>query len=348
MNIETTSVNLNNSKKSASNAPANTQEGVNFKEELSELKQAEEKKEQAEIEDVEVEKDNKPIETSEKEATSTSTTTQENLLNNAVNGLNSILEELNQSEDKLTGFIKKEEVLSDNHEVINKDFNIQENKDILPQMNPNMNFGGDGQPFSSFMNNKDENNREVLKSSAKELVEEAAILSTMAENIAIANKNKIITNNQGIKKVDKESGITVENIVKFDTVIMNEADVEIFTQLVQNKEVDLNKFTSENIAKSTTVSKTLADLLAKSMNNNQPIRIDFDNDISVIIKISRDGKISADFLPSSQIAETYLRENLPLLRQKFEDNDIKYDELNQRERKDQNKENNRKKGRNDE
>ena len=30
--------------------------------------------------------------------------------------------------------------------------NITENKEILPQMSPNMNFSGDGQPFSSFMN----------------------------------------------------------------------------------------------------------------------------------------------------------------------------------------------------
>ena len=96
------------------------------------------------------------------------------------------------------------------------------------------------------------------------------------------------------------------------------------------------------------VSKTLADMIAKSMENNKPLRIDFDNNISVIIKISRDGKITADFLPSSQVAEAYLKENLPLLRQKFDENNIKYDELNQRERKEQHKDNNRKKGRDNE
>ena len=75
--------------------------------------------------------------------------------------------------------------------------------------------------------------------------------------------------------------------------------------------------------------------------------IDFDNNISVIIRISKDGKISADFLPSSQVAEAYLKENLPLLRQKFDDNNINYDELNQRRQK-QDERNNRKKGRDDE
>jgi len=84
------------------------------------------------------------------------------------------------------------------------------------------------------------------------------------------------------------------------------------------------------------------------MEKNQPVRIDFDNNISVIIKISREGKITADFLPSSQVAEAYLRENLPLLRQRFDDNNIEYDSLNQRERRDNNKENKKKKERNNE
>ena len=73
------------------------------------------------------------------------------------------------------------------------------------------------------------------------------------------------------------------------------------------------------------------------------MRIDFDNNISVIIKISRDGKITADFLPSSQIAEAYLKENLPILRQRFDENNIEYDSLNQRERREHQKENNNKK-----
>ena len=129
---------------------------------------------------------------------------------------------------------------------------------------------------------------------------------------------------------------------------MNEADVEVFTQLVQNGSVDMNNLAPQAAQKAVQVSKTLADMLAKSMETNQPLRIDFDNDISVIIRRSRDGKITADFLPSSQVAEAYLKENLPLLRQKFDNENIEYDELNQKERREHHKEQNRKKGRNDE
>ena len=178
----------------------------------------------------------------------------------------------------------------------------------------------------------------------------------MAENIAIANKNIMMQENKevevinetGIKKVDIKTGITTETIVKYDSIIMNQTDVEAFVELVQKGEIDLNEINTQSTEKSVQVSKTLSDMLAKAMEDNKPLRINFDNDISVIIRISRDGKIRADFLPSSQVAEAYLKENLPLLRQRFDNNNMEYESLNHRERREHNKENNRKKGQNNE
>ena len=317
-----------------------------------------------------------PVKTDLKPEISTNNLQEDNIsedknFDNALNKLNFIVKELNQSEEIQPLEVKDKFKQTDNKEegdaLINNDFNIQENKDLLPQMNPNMNFGGDGQPFSSFMNNaadQQSQSNDVLKSSAKEIAEEAAILSTMAENIAMANKakideasknvkieepkEKVVNREDGIKKINTKTGIVEETVVKYDNIIMNEADVEVFANLVQNGEVDMNNLAPEAAKKSVHVSKTLADMLAKAMEDNKPVRIDFDNNISVIIKISRDGKLTADFLPSSQVAEAYLKENLPLLKQRFDDENIKYDELNQRERRNKEQDDNRKKGRENE
>ena len=268
---------------------------------------------------------------------------------------------LNQTEEKKYTDIKNSEQITDNimkDEVetpMDNNMNIQDVKDSpVFQMNASMNFNSGSQSFSDVMENSKDNNK--LSSSAKDLAEEKLVLSTMDENISIANRNRImadkrteevelkqnvktVISDEGIKKVDKKTNITVENVVKFDNVIMDEKDVDFFVKLVENGRLEV----SNGFEKSAVVSKTLADLIAKSMKDNQPVRIDFDNDISVIIKISRNGKISADFLPSSQIAEAYLKENLPLLRQKFEDNNIDYDELNHRQRKQDDDKNNKKK-----
>lgn len=264
--------------------------------------------------------------------------------------------EFDQIDDKPDFELKHQTKQADNNEkgenLINNDFNIPDKKDVLPQMNPNMNFSGDGQPFSSFMGNENQDKTNVLVSTAAELAEEAAILSTMAENIALAGQNtfveeKVVNREEGIKKVDVKSGITKEHVVKYDNIIMNEADVEVFAALADKGEVKLDNLAPEAAQKSVQVSKTLADMLAKAKETQQPLRIDFDNGISVIIKISRDGKVSADFLPSTQIAEAYLKENLPLLKQRFDEKNLEYEELNRRERREQ-KEDNRKKGRRDE
>lgn len=360
MNIESTNINKSQqaqTHKNSSVSNTNQESAVKFADELKSGKKVEQKEKTEEIkkeekttsskksEDI-ADSDNKKIEEKNPDEE----------LDKAVDGLNSIVEEFNQSEDKLSGYVKNDKDFVDNNDMINNDMNIQDNKDILPQMNPNMNFSGNGQPFSSFMNNDSESNHSgsTLSSSAQELAEEAAILSTMAENIAMANRNqalkdtKTITNEEGIKKVDSQSGIKIENIVKYDTVVMNEADVEVFANLVENGEINMNNLAPKAAEKSVQVSKTLADMLAKSMETNQPVRINFDNNISVIIRISRDGKITADFLPSSQVAEAYLKENLPILKQRFDENNIDYESLNQRERRNSDKENNRKKDRNNE
>ena len=334
-------------------------ENVNESEEADEEQTSEVKPEKDTEEEIKEEESLKDTSTLPEDE---NTESREEDLNKAFDGLNSIVQELNkkvdQTEDITSPPLKEEVLPSDNkpkedNTLINNDFNIQDNKDLLPQMNPNMNFSGDGQPFSSFMNNSPQNNpNQNLSMSEKDLAEEAAILSTMAENMALANKNKIMSEtpvktktverNDGVKKVNKQTGITVENVVKYDSVIMNQADVEVFANLVENGEADMTKLAPQAAQKSIHVSKTLADMLAKAMEKNQPVRIDFDNNISVIIRISRDGKISADFLPSSQVAEAYLKENLPLLRQRFDDNNIEYDELNQRNSREQERQNKKK------
>ena len=278
----------------------------------------------------------------------------------AINGLNNVLDELaslNQKDEIVSERLKPLSFYDDkdNKEglsLIDNNMNIQEPQDKFNLQNgANMNFNSDGQPFAQFVNQ--DKTKDVLNSSVKDLAEEKAIMSTMEENLAIANKNiaisktRTIENEHGVQKVDKKSNLVVDTVVSYDRVVMDKADVEFFANLVENGFLDIKEV--QNAEKSSRVSKALADLLAKAMNDNKPVRIDFDNNISVIIKIDRAGKISADFLPSSQVAEAYLKENLPLLRQRFDDNNIDYNELNQRERKQDNQEdNNRRKGHKDE
>lgn len=387
MNIDTqakiTSVNTS----STTSSKTQKESDVKFSDELNQISKSEKEENIIDSKTDEPKKEDVKVEQKDVNEEKKSEIKKEDDIENIIGGLEQTVEELNklnQKNDKINISLK-DETFSDDKEkednnLIDNNINIQEKKEQqLPQMNANMNFNSNGQPFAAFVQNNNENNQ--LSASESDLAEENAILSTMSENMAIAQKNmllkkdkqnevaqlveleniqpqeqsennvetpktKTVTNEQGIKKVDAKTNITTDTVVKFDDIAMNKNDVEFFANLVENGSVDMNSVT--NSQKSSQVSKTLADMLAKSMEDNKPIRINFDNDISVIIKINKNGKISADFLPSSQVAEAYLKENLPILKQRFDDNNIDYEELNHRKQEQQDDRNNRKKGRKDE
>ena len=356
MDVKNTQQNINVNSTSAANKTTSNQKSSNAKF-ADELKNIEKEKETEKTEkNKEADKEKTEQVKKEKEAKEKN---KEKSVDEAIDGLKDAVNELNklgQKDELDEDSVKQYEnsvdkrfiILNEDNALIDNNMNIQDPTDKLNlQTEANTNFSNSNQSFSQFVN---QDKSKTLNSSAIELAEEKAILSTMEENIAIANKNMLLKNKTvqdetGIKKVDTKSNLVVDTIVSYSNVVMDKADVDFFVNLVENGVVDLNEV--QNADKSSKVSKTLADLLAKAMNDNKPIRIDFDNNISVIIKIDRAGKISADFLPSSQVAEAYLKENLPLLKQRFDENNLEYNELNQRKQK-QDSQDNRKKGRKDE
>ena len=333
MNITTNSVQFttNTTTNSQTN---NSDTSTEFKQELCSLEEVQKNEETTKLES----EKNENVETSEEESVEQVVEENNNVvenapkpdnMNNALDVLQNTVEEINNKKDKIS--------VNKDIELINNDMNLPE--PLMQNLEAGMSFNSNGQPFSAFVQQQDNQKLGVNES---DLLEEKAILSSMEENIALVNRARITKGNSN----PVQQSMNLDDGIKMDSVIMSKGDVDFFVNLVNNSEIELSSV--NNAQKSAQVSKTLADLLAKAMNENKPVRIDFDNDISVIIRISKDGKISADFLPSSQIAEAYLKENLPLLKQRFEENNIEYDELNQRKQQRQNEKEDKKKGRENE
>lgn len=72
---------------------------------------------------------------------------------------------------------------------------------------------------------------------------------------------------------------------------------------------------------------SLLNMLQTSFDTKKPIRLDFDNDVTVILKLDKEGKIQAHFIPGTSEVETYLKNNISCLKQAFEDEDINYSYL---------------------
>ena len=84
-------------------------------------------------------------------------------------------------------------------------------------------------------------------------------------------------------------------------------------------------------------------MLQTSFDSKKPIRLDFDNDITVILKLDKEGKIQAHFIPGTSEVETYLKNNISCLRQSFDEEEINYSYLGYSKYKNNKEEKNNKK-----
>ena len=57
------------------------------------------------------------------------------------------------------------------------------------------------------------------------------------------------------------------------------------------------------------------------------------NKITLILRVNKNGQISAEFLPGDKAVEQYLKANLPLLQQQFKNEGLEYENLSYRQSK---------------
>lgn len=120
---------------------------------------------------------------------------------------------------------------------------------------------------------------------------------------------------------------------------MSATDAEFFINLTKNENVNLAGITAqaqnllnsgvefEQVQKSSLVSKALLDALNNAREKNMPVRIDFDKDIAVILRVNREGAISAHFIPGDKAVEQYLKNNIEMLKNRFDENELPYTDL---------------------
>lgn len=144
----------------------------------------------------------------------------------------------------------------------------------------------------------------------------------------------------------------------YDSLSMGLEDALFFVNLVQEGQFSVMNSPSgdfqsliqldvaQNVVSKKTVEVTnqLTSLIEKAQSTQKPVRISFDNDVSVILKIDKHGKVTAEFIPGSAEVENYLRNNIASLKQKFDEQNLPYNDLFYRQSGKQNKNKNRNKG----
>ncbi len=121
---------------------------------------------------------------------------------------------------------------------------------------------------------------------------------------------------------------------KIDTKKIENADAMFFLNISSagsdSVNLQINNDTSVIDAsnyKTMEVSKTLGDIIMKSAENNKAVRLDFDNNVTVVLKVSREGKIDTTFIPQDKQVEQYLKNNIDYLKVRFDEQNIAYSNI---------------------
>ena len=217
-------------------------------------------------------------------------------------------------------------------------------------------------------NNKVSDNDDNAENSDKQTLDlnQAMVLSGEINMSAVnknnlANKNGIQDNFQVLMNANRQlAGLTSLNDsqipakVDYSNIDMGADDAKFFADLVQNTDKTLQSVTADlqggveqnvqQAAKNVKVSATLMNALNEAVKTNRPFRINFDKDVSVIIKVDKDGALSATFIPGDKAVEEYLKQNISFLRQRFDEQELSYKDLSysrQKQNQEQNRRNNK-------
>ena len=190
---------------------------------------------------------------------------------------------------------------------------------------------------------KQEYNEDLVQTNLREIFEPESYISVKDANPFYSVKTRlqeIIENLISPKEINFEEELNAKFLeldfgseFDIDATKIGVQDAIFFVNLLNqqniiNYSVDdngINLTTSQD--KKITATKSLINVLQTSLDTNKPIRLDFDRDVTVILKLDKDGKVQAHFIPGTAEVESYLKNNIQCLKQRFDDENINYSSL---------------------
>lgn len=188
-------------------------------------------------------------------------------------------------------------------------------------------------------NEEDDNNNLTINGQIE--YEKFASMSLLDANSMLQNNIYQMTNREAtVMTVELSSTEDNSNdSLMFNSLSITQADAEFFVNLTQNNDVSMQNITTQaqnllnqgtdvrEVQQNVKISETLLNALNTAKENNQPLRIDFDQNIAVILRVGKDGALAANFIPGDKAVEQYLRNNIESLKNTFRENDLPYSDL---------------------
>lgn len=178
---------------------------------------------------------------------------------------------------------------------------------------------------------------EYDKFASMSLLEANSMLTNDIRQVVNSSTLNLTSGLMSADEIQKTSGMI--NLDFSSSISMTQSDAEFFVNLTQNNDVSMQNITAQaqnmlnqgtdvrEVQQNVKISETLLNALNTAKENNQPLRIDFDQNVAVILRVGKDGALAANFIPGDKAVEQYLRNNIESLKNTFRENDLPYSDL---------------------
>ena len=172
---------------------------------------------------------------------------------------------------------------------------------------------------NSYIVSKPEKSRfSEIKTSISEMIESIISPSDISLNDKI--NEKFLELDFGSEFTIDATKIGINDAIFFVNLLKQDSTINYS---VENSILSVTDSTNKQI----NATASLLNVLQTSIDTKKPIRLDFDNDVTVILKLDRKGKIQAHFIPGTSEVEAYLKNNIACLKQNFDEQEINYSYL---------------------
>ena len=164
---------------------------------------------------------------------------------------------------------------------------------------------------------KESNVYSDVKSKLEEII--SNIISPKTLSVEEEINNRFLELDFGAEYEVDATKIGVQDAIFFVN-LLNQNNVISYS--VEDDKISLNCNEKE-----ITATQGLMKMLSSSYETKKPIRLDFDENVTVILKLDNKGKIQVPFIPATPDVESYLKQNIPSLKQIFDNENINYSYL---------------------
>lgn len=184
----------------------------------------------------------------------------------------------------------------------------------------------------------EQNNNETKNLTLLSISDVNTLLTNDIEQM-IATAPTAVEDNKSIFNTDLGKDIKTLTLDFTNKLSITEDDAQFFVNLAQNDTVDTQAIIAQaqisldngaelsQVKQNVKISETLLNAIQTARETNQPLRIDFDQNISVILRMGKDGSFAANFIPGDKVVEQYLKNNIESLKSTFDEKELPYTDL---------------------